>query len=303
MSERKPGGAGGIPLGGLVLLAALALLWGTSWPVNKIALAEIPLLSFRTVCLAAGTPALFALAWIGGQPLGVPRRFWPRLALAALFNVALWNILIPLGIKLLPAGRASVLFYTTPAWASLLGWLVLRERLSSRRLLALVLGLSAVAILVGGDVEAALDQPLGILCILAGSMLWAAGAVVMKGFPTTLSTMVLAAWQLALSLPPFLVGAVMLEYQTLRPISSVAAAALAYTVFVGFVFGYWAWFRLVRLVPVAVSAVGSLLIPIVAVLSAIRLTDERPGPAELAALVLVAGAILSVALPERRSRA
>lgn len=300
MSERKSTASSGIPLGGLLLLAALALLWGTSWPVNKIALAEIPLLAFRTVCLAAGTVALFALAWMGGQPLGVPRRFWPRLALASLLNVALWNLLIPLGILLLPAGRASVLFYTSPAWASLLGWLVLKERLSPRRLLAVALGLGAIAILVGGDLEAALAEPLGILCILSGSMLWAAGAVVMKGFPPTLSTMVLAAWQLALSLPPFLLGFLLLEYDALRPLSLAAWSALAYTVFVGFVFGYWAWFRLVRMLPVAVSSIGSLLIPIVAVLSAIWITGERPGPAELSALALVAGAILSVALPERR---
>jgi drug/metabolite transporter (DMT)-like permease len=300
VSARKAALAGGIPIGGLILLAALAVLWGTAWPINKIALAEIPLFAFRTVCLLAGTVALFGLAWMGGQPLGVPRRHWPRLALASLFNVGLWNLLVPLGILLLPAGRASVLFYTTPVWASLLAWLVLKERLSPRRLMAIGLGLAAIAILVGGDLEAALARPLGTLCILSGSILWAAGAVVMRGFPSTLSTMVLAAWQLALSLPPFLIGFLVLERDALRPISAAAWIALAYTVFIGFAFGYWAWFRLVRMLPVAVSTVSSLAIPIVAVLSSVWLTGERPGPTELAALALVAGAILSVALPERR---
>lgn len=293
-------GAGGIPLGGLALLAALALLWGSAWPINKIAMAEIPLFAFRTACLACGTAALFGLAWAGGQPLGLPRRFWPRLALAALLNIALWNVLIPLGIKLLPAGRASVLFYTTPAWASLLGWLVLGERLGPRRLLAVALGLAAVVTLVAGDLEAALREPVGIACILAGSMLWAAGAVVMKGFPSTLSTMVLAAWQLAVCVPPFALAFLWLETDALRPLSPAGWFALAYSIVIGFVFGYWAWFRLVRMLPVAVSSVSSLLIPVVAVLSSVWITGERPGPTELVALALVAGAILSVALPERR---
>lgn len=296
-------GAGRLPLGGLALLATLAVFWGTSWPINKIAMAEIPLFAFRTVCFVFGIPALFALARLAHHPLGVPRRWWPRLALAALFNVALWNLLVPLGILLLPAGRASVLFYTTPAWASLLGWLVLKEPLSRRRMLGVALGLAAVVVLVGGDLEAVLAAPLGVICILSGAMLWAAGAVVMKGFPPGLPNTVLAAWQLVLSLPIFLAGFLALERDALHPISPAAWAALSYTVAIGFVFGYWAWFRIVRLLPVAVSSVGSLAIPMIAVMSSVWLTGERPGPAELAALALVAGAILAVALPERRGPA
>ena len=299
MSGGNPARAGGVPLGGLALLLTLALFWGASWPINKIALAEIPLFAFRTVSLGASVIALFALAHLAGQPLGLPRRLWPRLALAALFNVALWNLLVPLGILLLPAGRASVLFYTTPAWASLLGWIVLGERLGPRRLLAVALGLGAVALLVGGDIEAALAAPLGIACILAGSICWAAGAVVMRGFPPAVPTMVLGAWQLLLSLPAFLLGFLALERDLLRPLSAPAWMALGYTIVIGCVFGYWAWFRVVRILPVAVSSIGSLPVPMVAVLTAVWLTGERPGPAELAALALVAGALLAVALPER----
>jgi drug/metabolite transporter (DMT)-like permease len=290
----------GLSLAGLALLVTLAAFWGAAWPINKIAIAEIPLFSFRGACIAPSIVALFALGWFGGQPLGVPRAYWPRLLLASLCNITLWNLLIPTGIHLLPAGRASVLFYTTPAWASLLGWLVLKERLGAQRILGVALGLAAVLVLVGGDFDRALAEPVGLACILGGSIAWAAGAVIMKGFPSGLSTAALSAWQLVIGLPVFVLGFVAFERDALHPISPAAWGALLYTIVIGSVFGYWAWFRLVRMLPVVVSSVGSLLIPMVAVLSAIWLTGERPGPAELTALALVAGAIVAVALPQRR---
>src|SRR5262249_51233614 len=161
-------------------------------------------------CIAVGAGFLFLLARLGRQSLTVPRRCWPRLVLAALLNVTLWNVLIPLGTLLLPAGRASVLFYTTPVWASLLGWLILREPLTPRRLLGIALGAGAVAMLVGGDIAAVLAAPKGVACILLGSIGWAAGTVVLKGFPASVATTVLSAWQLLLSLPVFVLGFVLL---------------------------------------------------------------------------------------------
>ena len=298
----SPSRADGLPLKGLALLAALAVLWGTAWPVMKIAMAELPLFAFRGTCILVGAGFLFLLARLGRQPLAVPRRLWPRLVLAALLNVTLWNVLIPTGTLLLPAGRASVLFYTTPVWASVLGRLVLHEPLGRRRGLGIALGVAAVAVLVGGDLAAVIAAPAGVACILLGSVGWAAGAVVLKGFPPSIPTTVLSAWQLIISLPVFLAGFLLLERHALHPISLAAALALLYTVILGFVFGYWAWFRLVRMVPVVVSSIGSLCTPMVAVLASIWLTGERPGPPELVALALVAGAILAVSLPARHGR-
>jgi len=164
-----------------------------------------------------------------------------------------------------------------------------------------------------------------MLFALLGTLGWAAPARLFRGMVLSLKTQeyVLAAralgagggrifffhllpallpaarTQLLLSLPAFLLGFLALERDLLRPLSAPAWMALGYTIVIGCVFGYWAWFRVVRILPVAVSSIGSLPVPMVAVLTAVWLTGERPGPAELAALALVAGALLAVALPER----
>ena len=66
------------PLGGVLLLATLTLLWGGNWPAMKLALRELDPWTFRTVCLLVGGGGLLALARASGQSLRVPRRErWP----------------------------------------------------------------------------------------------------------------------------------------------------------------------------------------------------------------------------------
>ncbi len=74
----------------LLLLAGLSLFWGMNWPAMKFVLAQMPVLTFRTMCVWFTGPALLLLARLGGEQLGVPVREWPMLLLAAFCNVTLW---------------------------------------------------------------------------------------------------------------------------------------------------------------------------------------------------------------------
>src|SRR5262249_5441891 len=42
----------------LLLLSGLALVWGLNWPAMKFVLAEVPVLTFRTLCLWVTGPVL-----------------------------------------------------------------------------------------------------------------------------------------------------------------------------------------------------------------------------------------------------
>ena len=48
--------------GAFLLLAGLSLVWGLNWPIMKAALAEIPPLPFRALCLIPAGPTLLAIA-------------------------------------------------------------------------------------------------------------------------------------------------------------------------------------------------------------------------------------------------
>ena len=56
------------------LLAALTLAWGFNWTAMKLALAEVPPWTFRSLCLGLGSAVLFAVLRLGGQPIGLRAR-------------------------------------------------------------------------------------------------------------------------------------------------------------------------------------------------------------------------------------
>ena len=76
----------GFPASILWVLVALTLGWGFNWPMIKLALTEMPLLSFRSVCLLGGAAGPFAIAARAGLRLGAPPGLLGGVALVTLFN-------------------------------------------------------------------------------------------------------------------------------------------------------------------------------------------------------------------------
>lgn len=290
-----------LPLTGLGLLALLALFWGINWPMMKIAVADIPLLTFRAFCVAAGAAGMLGLARMRGEPLLLPRALWRPLGWAALANIVLWNLLVVVGVMLLPPGRAAILGYTMPVWATVLGWIMLGERPTPRRAIGVALGFVAMAVLIGGDIRALGQAPWGALALIAAAISWGFGVVLMKRLPAALPTTTATGWQMLLATPVFVAGALLFEHDQWRPVGWPAIGATLYNMIISFNLCYWAWNTVVRMVPVAVSSVGSLSVPVVAVLSSMVILGEQPGPEEFAALTLVVLAIAAVAFPDKRA--
>jgi drug/metabolite transporter (DMT)-like permease len=292
------------PRSALALVLLVALAWGFNWPMLKIALAEMAPLHFRTWCVLGGAAGLFAIALAGGRPLAVPRGQWGRLLTVTLFNVTAWNVLVAYGVTLMESGRASILGFTMPVWGILLGRWFFGEKLTARHVFALALGVAGLAFLLGGELTVAGRSPLGTALMLAAAALWAVGVVLMKrwgqlGMPGT----VFSAWQLLLGGLP-IVSAVPFEPGSFSPLRLGAGAqlALAYSVAIAFVFSYWAWNRAVTQLPVVVSSLSSLLVPLVGVFSGMLMLGERPALTDFAALALITGAVATVLLaPVRRT--
>ena len=288
-----------VPRTALLLLAALTLFWGFNWPIMKTAVSEIPPLIFRSFCLGSGAIGLFALALLGGKSLRVPRRQVVPLVLASFFNMTVWNIFIAYGISMVPAARSAILAYTMPLWAILFGAMVLGERLTVRRLFGLAAGLAGMAVLMAGDLSALVEAPLGTMLILGAAMSWGAGTVIVKRAAFTIPVTTLAGWQLVIGGAPIFLATLMLDWGSIGPVGVAPMLATAYNMFICFIFCYWAWFRIVGMVPVAVAGLGTLMVPVIGVFSSAWLLDEAIGMPELASLALVTVALGSVLLPTR----
>lgn len=276
------------------LLGGLTLGWGLNWPVMKIALAEIPVWSFRAFCVLTGAIGLILIARAMRQRLWPQRGEWRALWLTAIFNVTLWNVCIGFGLTMLPAGRAAILAYTMPLWTVLLSAWILGESLSRRRVLGLLFGAAALALLLRDEAVVLRAAPLGTLLIVAGAMAWAVGTVLIKRLPTTMPTTSLTAWQFVLGGLPLLAGALIFDDAQWHSVSAPAAGAVVYNVAVSFIFCHWAWFRIVQQAPAGVAALSTLLIPVLGVLSSMVVLGDRPRWPEVLALLLVIAALATV---------
>lgn len=293
-------------MAGAVLVLLLALAWGCNWPAMKLALRDIDVWLFRCgTALGGGLIFLTALK-LRGLSLGVPRQQWPALAFCAFFNITVFPLSSTLALLYLPAGWTAILAYTMPVWASILGLAVLDERLTWRRLVALVMGLAGVGVLMAPDLNldgASRDLMLGFAIILAGAVLWAVGVVGQKRVRWSRPTSVIAAWQVFVGgLPYLLLVPVLADLSSLAEARVDALLAWAYAVLIGLALGTYLFYRIVARFPVATAGVASLSVPVVGVLSASLLLGEALGLRELGSLVLVVSAVALVLLepPEVR---
>jgi drug/metabolite transporter (DMT)-like permease len=283
------------PRGTLALLALLTVTWGGNWPAMKLALAEVPPWTFRALCVVIGGACLLAIARARGLSLHVPReQRWP-LALATLFNVALWHLCSAYALRLMGAGRASIVAYTMPLWMVLFGWLLYREPVTRPRAAALLLGLAGLAVLIGPDVARLRAAPAGALFMLAAAVAWGVGTVIVKRVDWTISTTALAGWQVFLGSIPVVPGAFLFEDPlALGPVSPVGLAGVAYAVFVAMILCHYLWFHLVRVLPGQVASISVVGVPVVGVISSALLIGEPVGAREVVALLFVLPAIALV---------
>jgi drug/metabolite transporter (DMT)-like permease len=281
------------------LLAMLTLGWGFNWPMMKLAVNEVPVLTFRTLCLVVGAASMFLIARMSRQVMVPKPCEWPHLFVTSMLNVTLWNVLIAYGVLLLPAGRSVILAYTMPLWVALLSAPVLHEPLTRRRILGVALGMAGMLLLIGSELAALRAAPIGTLLVLGAAMSWAGGTVLMKRFPTELPTTSFSAWQMLLGGIPLCLGAFALDAGKVHIPSTQAIIAVLYNMFVAFILCYWAWFKIVSRASAIVSALGTLLIPVVGVISSMLVLGERPSWQEFAAMALVLAAIATVIIPPR----
>ena len=73
--------------------------------------------------------------------------------------------------------HAILLFYLTPVWSTLGGWLLFKERLGASRILAIVFGLGGLALILGIADGWPLPRNAGDWTALASGMCWAAGTL------------------------------------------------------------------------------------------------------------------------------
>jgi drug/metabolite transporter (DMT)-like permease len=290
-------GADRVPATAVILIIAISLLWGLNWPAMKLVVGELSPWTFRVVCVVVAGISLLALARLSGERVLPPRHLWLPLTILSVVHVSNWHMLTAFALTSIGGGRAAILAFTMPLWATLLGVLVLKERLRWRQVTALALGIGGILLLLLPELGRTGVVPTGYILMILSAIAWGIGTVGQKLRQWQIGILALSGWQLVIGGIPIVIAWLILEPEPdFSRLTPLGLAALAYVVFVALVFCFSSYVRLVSILPANIAAISTLAIPVVGLWSSALLLGEAVGIADVLALVLVLAALALVLL-------
>jgi drug/metabolite transporter (DMT)-like permease len=164
----------------LLLFGLLCVFWGIPYFFIKLALADVSPLCIAWSRITLGAVVLIPVAWHRGALRPALRHYWAVLAFAIAELVVPFS-LIAIAERALSSSVTGVLVATVPLTVVIIAPLVgVRETLSVRRLLGLLVGLAGVVVLLGFDTIAGPAQWLAVAGLLIAVIGYAAGPLVVQ---------------------------------------------------------------------------------------------------------------------------
>lgn len=269
-----------------LLVVGLAFAWGFNWIAAAVALREMTPWSLRFAGAGMGAATLFAAAILTGQNLRVPRGEYVHVMVAGFFNVAAFQILSAFAQLNGATSRAIIITYSMPIWATLLSWLMLRERLNGVGMLAFGLCVAGITILVWPLFAGAL--PTFVFYSLACALGWAFATVYMKWVKATVPPLANAAWQLLFGFVFIAAGTFVFDgYPRLWPLHGETWLAIVYVGLFGVGLAHFLWWAIIGRLPTITASIGALLVPVVGVTASTIFLSERPTTPDIIGFVLI----------------
>ncbi|MBL7815802.1 MAG: DMT family transporter [Saprospiraceae bacterium] len=168
---------------------------GSSFIASKILLQTIPpfsLVGARFFVAAFGT---LPLIWLTKQDWKkVSKTDWLKIAIIGLLQTAGTMGLLFLSMLYISASAAAVLLFTNPLWVAALSPVVLKESITAKQILGLIVGIVGVALLIGFKPDVL--ELKGNLLGLGSALCWASATIFAKKSRVNAPPFVLSAGQM-----------------------------------------------------------------------------------------------------------
>lgn len=280
-----------------MLLGAVAVGWGTAWPVIKAILQDVPPLWTLLLRSVVGTATLFTIS-IGRRSLTLPQRGDIAVVLnVSLLHMVAFAVLVSVGLQFVPAGRSIVLGYTTPLWVSAGARIFLSEALTRARIAGIGLGLFGLAVLFNPFSFPWHDHAAvtGNLLVLLGSFCWAASILHVRAHRWVSSPFQLVPWQVLLATCTLAPLALLFEGVPRIEWSARLLALLVYGGTAGIALPYWAMQIVNKNLPAITTSLALLVVPVVGVAcSALALGEPISAGLILAMLLIISGIVVGM---------
>ena len=271
------------------LLAAAVFFWGVNWPIMKLGLGYIGPLWFAALRVVMAGAVLFIGLGLSGK-LSLPRREEiPVMFSIGVVQIGIFMAIIHYALLYVEAGRSAVLAYTTPIWVTPLAVWFLGEKINRQKILGIFIGIGGVAALFnpftfpwGWN-----EYTAGNAMLIVAAMMWAGAIVHVRGYGWTRPHLSLLPWQFLLGSAILVITAFIVEGVPDIPTSPDFIAIMAFNGVVATAFSFWAIIAVTRVLPAAATAIGTLGVPVVGIVSSMLIIGEKPSPAMIAGAGLI----------------
>ncbi len=160
------------------MLAILIIIWGSSWSINKMALAYTPPLLYAGLRATCGG-VLLSLFLLHTWKKIQWRKHWKKYCISGILNIAIFFGVQTIGLIYLPGGLFSVLVYLQPVLIGIFAWLWLDEKMSFSKLSGLLVGFIGIFVISAEGMSGNISM-LGVLLGLLTAASWALGVIYIK---------------------------------------------------------------------------------------------------------------------------
>jgi drug/metabolite transporter (DMT)-like permease len=280
------------------LLMLLSLIWGVAFVAVKRAdyeLSPVNLAILRWLIAAGGY--LCVLGVLGKSKTKFERKDLPRLLAISFTNVPVYHLSLNYGETTVSAGLAGLLVSLGPVFITIFSAYSLKEKVSSRVIIALVLALGGAAVLSFGDLSLGSGGILGPLAIIVTAISYAIFAVLAKPLVKKYGALHVAIWAGVTGTAMLLPLISRNFFVQVASLSSVGWISILYLSLISTVGGYLMYYTLVSRGTLSKLSIQLYLIPIVSVVAGALLLGET-----ITIYTIVGGAIMlsAIALVSRR---
>jgi drug/metabolite transporter (DMT)-like permease len=185
-------GHGKMKTANLVWLTVIVLLWGSAFPLVKIALAEVPPITLGFLRFLVATPILVVHAYVSDSSgfRAVFRNHASAIIVMGLTGVMGYHVLQNIGIQYTSVTNSSLLISSNPIILAVLSVLFLREKVKAIQAAGIVIGFSGVVAVIlteGQGLSLGTSSLVGDLLSLGGGASWAIYSIVGKRLSTRVS--------------------------------------------------------------------------------------------------------------------
>ena len=244
---------------GAICLSLAARIWGGKYVVSKYVLDYIPPLTLVWLRFIIAFVVLYMILKIAEKKqkktVTIRKKDWLLFAWIGFIGYFISITCQFIGTKLSDAHTGSLVTSATPAFMVIFAAIILKEKLTARRLLSTIIATIGVIIVIGWDIEIG-SYFIGTIILVAAAITWALLSIYVKIASARFSSLVITTYAIFFSLffiTPFMVW----EFQS-SPIEHMNLYVLLGVLYLGIVSTAGAFFLWNKGLELMDASIGSL---------------------------------------------